>query len=46
MVDQGAVHDMFDPVLEARRAFDKFDQDKSGSLNIRCVISILFAVID
>ena len=29
------VQDMFDPRAEARRAFDMFDTDGSGSLNIR-----------
>lgn len=30
------VGDMFDPRAEARKAFNMFDTDGSGSLNLRC----------
>eukprot|EP00604_Paraphysomonas_vestita_P003228 CAMPEP_0174821738 /NCGR_PEP_ID=MMETSP1107-20130205/9234_1 /TAXON_ID=36770 /ORGANISM="Paraphysomonas vestita, Strain GFlagA" /LENGTH=387 /DNA_ID=CAMNT_0016039073 /DNA_START=108 /DNA_END=1271 /DNA_ORIENTATION=+ len=33
--DEEAIEDLFDPVAEARRAFNKFDTDGSGTLNIR-----------
>lgn len=29
------ISDMFDPLAEARKAFNMFDSDGSGSLNIR-----------
>lgn len=34
--DEVDLGDMFDPRAEARKAFDMFDSDGSGSLNIRC----------
>jgi hypothetical protein len=34
-LDDAVIEDLFDPVAEARRAFDKFDSDGSGTLNIR-----------
>lgn len=29
------IEDMFDPLAEARKAFNMFDSDGSGSLNVR-----------
>ena len=33
------IEDLFDPVAEARRAFNQFDSDGSGTLNIRFPLS-------
>lgn len=34
-LDGAMLDDLFNPLLEAKRAFDKFDRDHSGSLDIR-----------
>lgn len=34
-LDGSMISDLFDPLKEARRAFDKFDRDHSGSLDMK-----------
>lgn len=38
MPDESLIEDLFDPVKEARRAFNKFDRDGNGTLSLRCKI--------
>ena len=40
--DEGVINDLFDPLAEARRAFNKFDTDGNGTLDIRFVLFLDF----